>query len=93
MHEKIVIALGDNRKIKSGFLESFNIYYCGMPSHDVFSVALRVSSGNQGYAMNLFYPKNARNIRVQGIEFTVFDVTPEMITLERLEKVERKRGR
>ncbi len=82
MHEKIVLAVGERTKVKTSFLGSFNIIYCGMPAENIFSIALRESSGNQGYAMNLYYPKNIRTIRVKGSEFTVFDVTPEMLTME-----------
>ncbi len=82
MYEKIVLGIGQKRKIKTGFLTSFSIIYSGMPSNEVFSICLKESSGNQGYAMNLYYPKSSRTIRVGDAEFTVFDVTPEMLTLQ-----------
>ena len=82
MYEKIRLAIGQKRKMKTGFLTSFTIIYCGMPNRDVFSVCLKESSGNQGYAMNLYYPKSSRTIRVGDAEFTVFDVTPEELTVQ-----------
>ena len=82
MYEKIVLGIGQKKKIKSGFLTSFSIIYCGMPNKDVFSVCLKESTGNQGFAMNLYYPKGSRTIKINDAEFTVFDVTPEMLTLQ-----------
>ena len=82
MYEKIVLGIGQKKKIKTGFLTSFSIIYCGMPNKDVFSVCLKESTGNQGFAMNFFYPEGSRTIKINDAEFTVFDVTPEMLTLQ-----------
>jgi hypothetical protein len=84
MYEKIILAIGGSEKVKKGLFGSFNIIYCGMPSENIFSIGLKESYGNQGFAMNLFFPKNCRTIKVRDTEFTVFDVTPETLTLERV---------
>jgi hypothetical protein len=84
MQEKIVLTVGEEKKIKTGFLGSHTVVYCGMPCENVFSIGIRESHGHQGYAMNLFFPKNSRTIKVRETEFTVFDVTPEKLTLEQV---------
>jgi len=56
-----------------------HIIYAGMVSDGVYSIAQRKSNGNQGYAWNLFYPKNRREITIDGVRLYVERVTPDEI--------------
>ncbi len=57
------------------------IMYAGMPSEEVYSIAERKSTGYQGYAWNLFFPKRKRDITIDGINLYVEKVTPEEIEI------------
>lgn len=55
------------------------IIYAGMPSDDVYSFAQKKTSGYQGFAWNLFFPRNRRDITIDGVRIYVEKVTPEEI--------------
>jgi len=84
--EEINLLVGQSKKIKLGFVNSFNIVYCGMPNKDVFSLSLMLSSGYQGYGFNLYFPKDLKIVRIHDKEFRLINVNPDMITL-RIEKL------
>jgi hypothetical protein len=86
MQEQITLFVGEKKKISTGFLTSFTIMYCGMPNENTFSIGLRESFGNQGYALNLFYPRGDRTIKLLDKEFSIFDATPEKIILQPIAK-------
>jgi hypothetical protein len=72
----IVLAVGEQFHLMLG---KDNIIYAGMPSEEVYSIAQRKSCGYQGYAWNLFYPKNRREITIDGVKLYVERVTPDEI--------------
>ena len=71
-----VLAIGQEYHLKLG---KDRIRYAGMPSDEVYSIAQRKNSGYQGYAWNLFFPKNRRDISIDGVGIYVERVTPDEI--------------
>jgi hypothetical protein len=83
--EDISLVVGEKIKIKSGFLNSITLVYCGMISKDIFSISVLFGSGNQGFSYNLYYQKETNSITV-GLEvFTVVNVNAEKIILRKIE--------
>ena len=76
--QPIVLAVGGQFHLKFG---KDNIVYAGMPSEDVYSIAQKKGNGYQGYAWNLFYPKNRREITIDGVRLYVERVTPDEIAI------------
>ncbi len=74
----VVIPIGGEYHLKLG---KDRIIYAGMPSPEVYSIAQRKSTGYQGYAWNLFYPRNRRDITIDGVNFYVERITPEEIEI------------
>lgn len=74
----VVLAVGDQYHLKLG---KDNIVYAGMPSEEVYSIAQKKGSGYQGYAWNLFFPKNRREITIDGVKLYVERVTPDEIAI------------
>jgi hypothetical protein len=74
--QPVVLAVGGQFHLMLG---KDNIIYAGMPSDEVYSIAQRKSNGYQGYAWNLFYPKNRREITIDGVRLYVERVTPDEI--------------
>jgi hypothetical protein len=72
----MVLPLGGEFHLRMG---KDRIVYAGMPSEEVYSIAQRKNSGYQGYAWNLFYPKNRRDITIDGVRIYVERVTPDEI--------------
>jgi len=56
-----------------------------MPSESVYSIVQRrrqfVPYGIWGYAWNLFYPRSTTSLRIDGVDITMDNVTPEEITV------------
>jgi len=74
----VVIPVGGEFHLRLG---KDRIMYAGMPSEEVYSIAQRKSTGYQGYAWNLFFPKRKRDITIDGINLYVEKVTPEEIEI------------
>ncbi len=72
----VVLAIGEQFHLK---FSKDHIVYAGMPSEEVYSIAQRKNSGYQGYAWNLFYSKNRREITIDGIKIYIERVTPDEI--------------
>ena len=81
MAGEITVPVGQKAKFKTGTFSSVGFVYCGMPNPDTFSVSYMESSGYQGYAMNVFYPKKIKNIVIGKKNFMIIRITPESITL------------
>ena len=78
LNKAMVLAIGEELHLKLG---KDRIMYAGMPSDEVYSIAQRKNSGYQGYAWNLFFPKNRRDITIDGMRIYVERVTPDEIEL------------
>jgi hypothetical protein len=76
--KSVVLAVGEDFHLRSG---KDHIIYAGMPSDSVYSVVQKKSSGYQGYAWNLYYPKRQQDITIDGVSIYVERVTPEEIEL------------
>ncbi|MBW2980490.1 hypothetical protein KY360_03675 [Candidatus Woesearchaeota archaeon] len=80
--EQFTVKVGEKKNLKLGFLSFHGFVYCGMPNENVFSVSYKETSGYQGYALNLYFPKNTKDIRIGKAKFRVLEVSPEKITIE-----------
>ena len=79
MDNLVVLSVGD--KTHLGFGKGF-IYYAGMPSEESYSIVQRKwEFPYQGFAWNLFYPKEQSKIRIEGVNILVENVTPDEIRL------------
>lgn len=79
MERTIALSVGDDYHLGTG---KHRIVYAGMPSEDVFSIAVRRwAFVYQGYAWNLFFPKDSREIRIDGINLIVESVGADKIVL------------
>ena len=84
MEEAITISVGEKKILKLGFMKSMGLVYCGMPNENTFSLSYMETTGYQGYALNIYYPKSMSKIRIKNVEFNVVSVTPEKITIQQI---------
>ena len=77
MERTIVLSVGDTHKLGLG---KDRVIYAGMPSENVFSIIqVRWEFMYRGYSWNLYFPKNRSEIRTDGVNILVENVTPEEI--------------
>ena len=72
--EESTLEVGESTKIKLGFMSNVTLIYGGMPNKDVFTIAILSYSGYQGYGYNLYYPKDAKSIKVGNKVFRIMNV-------------------
>ena len=87
MEEAITISVGEKKTLRLGFMRSMGLVYCGMPNEDTFSLSYMETTGYQGYALNIYYPKSMSKIKIKNIEFNVMSVTSEKITLQQIKNL------
>ena len=79
MGRSAVLMVGD--QIQLGISKGY-IVYAGMPSEKIYSIVQRKwTFPYQGFAWNLFFPKNQNKITIEGIDILVENVTPGEIRL------------
>ena len=78
MDESIVLSIGEGFHLRRG---KDHVVYAGMPSENVYSIVQEKSSGYQGFAWNLFFPKRRQEIIIDGVNLFIENVTPEEISL------------
>ena len=79
MNNSIVLSAGDSYHLRFG---KDRIVYAGMPNENVFSIVqMKWEVFYRGYAWNLFFPKSASKIRIDGVNILVESVSPEEIRL------------
>ena len=79
MDRSVVLSVGDRYHLRFG---KGLIYYAGMPSEKVFSIAQRKwEFPYQAFAWNLFFPIGQSKIRIDGVNIIVDHVTPDEIRL------------
>ena len=79
MDNSVILSVGDTYHLKMG---KDRIVYAGMPSERVYSIVQRKSEfPYQGYAWNLFFPREQSKIRIDGVDIQVENVTPDEIRL------------
>jgi len=77
MDRTVVLSVGDMHKLGLG---KDRIVYAGMPSEDVFSIVqVRWEFVYRGYSWSLYFPKNRSEIRIDGGNILVENVTPNEI--------------
>ena len=80
MNKSVVLSIGN--KTNLGFGKGY-IYYAGMPSEKSYSIVQRKwEFPYQGFAWNLFYPKEQSQIRIEGVHIMVENVTANEIRLQ-----------
>jgi hypothetical protein len=78
MDRTITLSVGDTHKLGLG---KDRIIYAGMPSENVFSIIqVRWEFMYRGYSWNLYFPKNRSEIRIDGVNILVENVTPDEIS-------------
>ena len=79
MDKLVVLSVGDRTYL--GFGKGY-IYYAGMPSEKAYSIVQRKwEFPYQGFAWNLFYPKEESKITIEGVNILVENVTSDEIRL------------
>ncbi|MFH1639298.1 MAG: hypothetical protein ABIB93_03175 [Chloroflexota bacterium] len=79
MERFVSLAIGDEFHLRFG---KDRIFYAGMPSEKVYSfVQKKKEFPYQGYAWNLFFPREQQKIRIDGINLIVENVSPDEIQL------------
>jgi hypothetical protein len=79
MGRSAVLMVGD--QIQLGINKGY-IVYAGMPSEKIYSIVQRKwTFPYQGFAWNLFFPKDQNKITIEGIDILVENVTPGEIRL------------
>lgn len=81
--DDIILGIGEKTKIKFGFMDSITLIYSGMPSKDVFSIALLFGSGYQGYSYNLYYPKDSKTIKIGAVSLSIVSVQEDTLTVRK----------
>jgi hypothetical protein len=78
----VVLSVGDTYHLRSG---KDHIIYAGMLSEKVYSIVQRKRKfapyAAWGYAWNLFYPKEQSEIRIDGVNISIENVTADEIRL------------
>ena len=77
--QPIILRAGEDFHLAFG---ADHIIYAGMVSDDVYSIAQKKNSGHQGYAWNLYFPKNRRDITIDGVKLHMERVTPDEIAFQ-----------
>jgi hypothetical protein len=80
-----ILDIGTKIRLKSGFLNTITLVYCGMISKDVFSVSILFGNGNQGFSYNLYYQKDTKSISVGSENYSVIEVNEEKLILRKIE--------
>lgn len=79
MDNSVVLSVGDSYHLKTG---KDRIVYAGMPSERVYSIVQRkMEFPYQGYARNLFFPREQAKIKIDGVNILVDSVTQDEIRL------------
>jgi hypothetical protein len=79
MNGSVTLNVGDIHHLGTG---KDRIIYAGMPAEGVFSIVeMKWEFFYRGYAWNLFFPKDERRIRIDGVNLVVESVGPNEITL------------
>jgi len=82
MDNSVVLAVGDVFHLRRG---KDRIIYAGMPSDNIYSIVQRkrewLPYGWAGYGWNLFFPREQSRIRIDGVDISVENVTPNEIRL------------
>lgn len=79
MGKLVVLSVGDSYHLRFG---KDRIVYAGMPSERVYSIVQRKHQfPYQGFAWNLFYPKEQSKVTIDGVNILVDSVTPNEIRL------------
>ena len=80
MSRTVVLSVGDTHHLRVG---KDRIVYAGITSEKVYSIVqMKSEFFYRGYAWNLFFPVGQNNIRIDGVNLIVENVTPTEIRLQ-----------
>ena len=79
MNGTVILKVGDMHHLRTG---KDRIVYAGMPNEEVFAmVQVKWEFFYRGFAWNLYFPRDASQIRIDGINLAVESVSRDAITL------------
>ena len=79
MNSGVTLSVGDSHSLGLG---KDRIVYAGMPTDTVYSIVeMKWEFFYRGYAWNLFFPSEQRQIRIDGVNLVVESVGPDAITI------------
>ena len=87
MEEAITISVGEKKTLRPSLVKWIGLVYCGMPNENTFSLSYMETTGYQGYALNVYYPKSMSRIKINNLEFNVLSVTSEKITIQQIKNI------
>jgi hypothetical protein len=73
------LKVGEEAKVKRGFITTNAVVYGGMPNDDVYSLIINWTSGNASAAYNLYYSRSQREFELLGGRMTVLDISSREI--------------
>ena len=78
MNGTVTLNVGDRHSLGMG---KDRIIYAGMPAEGIYSIAvMKWEFFYRGYAWNLFFPQDARRIRIDDVNLIVESVDAAQIT-------------
>ena len=78
MDHVVTLSVGDTYHLRAG---KDRIVYAGMPGENVYSIVqMKWEFFYRGYAWNLFFAREERRIRIDGVNLIVESVGPTEIT-------------
>jgi len=79
MDTSVILKVGDMHHLRSG---KDRIVYAGMPNEAIFAIVqVKWELLYRGFSWNLYFPKTARQIRIDGVNLAVESVDSDAITL------------
>ena len=78
MNKTVVLTVGEDFHLRR---RKDHIIYAGMPSEGIYYIVQKKSTGYEGYAWNLYYPRGRQDITIDGVNVFVERVTPEEIEI------------
>ena len=82
MKKQIKIFTGELASVDTGFLTSFRLIYCGMPTDTSFAITPLLSlTLGEGSTPTIYYKRDSKRIFIIKQRFIVEEVTPDYIIL------------
>jgi hypothetical protein len=77
-----ILKVGENAKIKRGFITTIALVYAGMLSDHVFSIVVTWTAGHNSAGYNLYFEKGQREISLLKGHLTILDVSKNEIRFQ-----------
>ena len=79
MEETRTLDVGQETTLRRGFFTTHRMVYAGMPSDEVYSLAVMWTAGHTGVAYNVFVRTGQTQVELAKGRLTVFAVSPQQI--------------